>query len=722
MHMRRLPVVFATVGCTLMGTVGMATIPQNTAVAVTAGAAFQFNPGLALQDNGASTGAAEPSIDIDTPGNIYVTGPEGVPTGGCPFWTVHPGTFNAQGLPYDYDGRFDVDHGAPGGGDCDITHGGRSLLENTADSVAVSSLNLAPNISTNSTQDAGKTFQTPAVPAQGSFAAGADRQWNAADPHLQVYYMSVHDLETDNIQVLTSYDGGMHYVQNSVAIDANTFPAATMNNTAGTMAVNPTTHKIYIPFVAPASAAENAAAQTGDLNEHVVYVAVGDPCAVSCTPGQPLGPISWTDYPVYNTPSPNANVDLDNIFPTITLDAAGNIYVGWSGDAKSSSTNRIYISHAAAKNPAKWSKPIAVDNGSAHSNVFPWLAGGATGKVDVAWYSSHLAGPTGSTCPTGATGSPDDSQGVNNNCFNVWRTSFAQITGATSSSPTITRVYATGVIHNGSVCTQGLNCTTGGGDRTLLDFFDMALDASGGANIAYASDVDSPGTAQIYYTRQCTGRSATRNITINRSCASFIPPTPPPPTKVCGAPASTHSAQVVTDATGESTNPTGAGNSSQTDIKNVKATDDGANVDITMQVSSLTDPATPPNGTSDIYYYVTWTGPDGTQYGVEHDEPEAPGAKTFTAGQYDPSNNQLTTSNTVTGTYTAGTPGTITWVVPKSLIGNPTVPVSTIAQAALGQPYSVVTVGEGALGTGLVYTQPADRGPNAGFGASWSVC
>ncbi|HZU40832.1 MAG TPA: hypothetical protein VE992_07255, partial [Solirubrobacteraceae bacterium] len=144
--------------------------------------AFGFNPGLALLGaNGANTGAAEPTIDVDRPGNVYVTGPEGVPTGGCPFWDVHPGTLNAQGLPYDYRGRFDIDYNAPGGGDCDITHGARSLLEDNADSVAVSSLNLAPNVTNNSTQDAGQTFRNPAMPYNPGFLPGADRQWNAAD-------------------------------------------------------------------------------------------------------------------------------------------------------------------------------------------------------------------------------------------------------------------------------------------------------------------------------------------------------------------------------------------------------------------------------------------------------------------------------------------------------------------------------------------------------------
>ena len=39
----------------------------------------------------------EPSIRVDSGGHIYVTGPVGVPTGGCPLWDVHPDTLNAHG-------------------------------------------------------------------------------------------------------------------------------------------------------------------------------------------------------------------------------------------------------------------------------------------------------------------------------------------------------------------------------------------------------------------------------------------------------------------------------------------------------------------------------------------------------------------------------------------------------------------------------------------------
>jgi hypothetical protein len=440
-------------------------------------------------------------------------------------------------------------------------------------------------------------------------------------------------------------------------------------------------------------------------------------------PGQPIGPITWTDYKAYTAPT---GLDLAHVFPAIAIDrgdstgANKHVYIGWVGDTHRVATNRMYLIGASVNNPTTsgWSAPIALDAGTNHSNMFPWLVAGRDGVVDAAWYSGRLGG-SGATCPTGQTGSPNDTNGVNNNCFNQWHVTFAQVTNAASANPTVTTSFASDINHRGSICDQGLNCSLFGGDRSLLDFFDMALDPAGGANIAYVSD-----PAQVRYTRQCTGKSALTGLALNRDCGPLAPPGPGGPTTVCGT-GTNHSATPITDPTGDATNPTGGPNNGSTDATSVRMVDAGSNIDVSLSVANLTDPAVPPAGTADIFYYVTWIGPDGNQYGVEHDEPAPSAAKTYSVGQYDASTNQLQAgATTITGSYVAGTPGTIVWHVPKALIGNPSVPVTVanVAHAAAQHPYAIVTVGLGAVGTGLVFVQPADRAPNGGFGASWSVC
>lgn len=663
--------------------------------------AGSFTPGLTLLNGtGGNPGGAEPSLAVDRHDNVYVSGPVGVPTGGCPFWTIHPGSFNAKGLPYEYDGTIDTDHASVGGGDCDISTGPNTDTANSAryDDVSVTSLSLG-NLTSNTSTD-GHTFQTPANSASQQ-VFGVDRQWQDADYGLGtgqgVHYLTVHDLATTNIDVAVSTDGGFQFTTNSLAIDLAHQGTATRpnGNHFGTIVHNPVNHKLYIPFIAPSSASDKV--------NHVVYVAEGTPNTTN-----PALPISWTDYTVYTGP---ANQTLDHIFPAISIDGAGRVYVAWAGDTASSATNRIQISHmAGVGNATAWTAPVFVDQGDNHSNMFPWLIAGQAGSVDVTWYGGQTVG-SGAACPTSQSGQPNDTAGVANNCFNQWTTKFAQ---SMDNGNTFAVSDASALIHKGSICDQGTTCATSGGDRTLLDFFDMALDAAGGANIAYASDIGHPGTAEIDYTRQCSGTSATTGDTLSRSCAALLPPPPAAPTTTCDG------AHVVTDPAGDATNPTGAGGTAPVDVTNVAFADAGPNITVTMSLVNLSQ--VPPPGTSDMFFYTTWVAPNGKRYGVQHVEPSAP--STYTLGEYNATSNQLTTGTTsaITGSFNQGPNGTVVFNVPKAKVGNPVVPVADGGTPAVSGPYAVTIVGEGASGTGLVFNQPADRAPTSGAGPAWSVC
>ncbi len=475
----------------------------------------RFVAPVALNDaSGASTLGAEPSIEVDSKGQVYVSAPAGVPTGGCPFWNVHPDTRNAKGLPYDYRGTIDTDHGSIGGGDCDV-----SITPQPGaayDQVSVTSLSLA-NLTSNTTKDGGKTFTTVANPASQQ-VFGVDRQWQASDPGLGRHYLSVHDLATTNIQVSVSTDGGYQYVQNTPAINPQQAPGAVGlgGNHFGTTVVDPVTHKLYIPFLAPGPDEPSGG------NEHAVWVAEGDPCAtVACTPGAPAGPISWTDHLVYSAP---ASVKLSHIFPAIAIDRAGTVYVAWTGDTTKAAdsspgdqaANHIFVTHSRPRvvTAGSWTTPRAIDGGVAHSNMFPWLIAGERGQVAAVWYSGRLAGDA--ACGA-RSGTATDDDGVNNNCRNAWRVVYAQTRNGDTARPSWSHSPASPVVHHGSVCDSGTACLTFGGDRTLLDFFDVALDQLGRPNIAYVSDVRAPGTADVQYTRQCAGTTLT-GVTLPAKC------------------------------------------------------------------------------------------------------------------------------------------------------------------------------------------------------------
>jgi hypothetical protein len=481
------------------------------------GSAATFSAPFALNDGtNATTNGSEPSIHVDSHDNVYVSAPVGVETGGCPFWYVHPDTVGPDGKAYDYRGTIDTDHSSVGGGDCDISS---TPTAGPFDDVSVTSLTLA-NLTSNVTTDGGATFKTVANPASQQMF-NVDRQWQAADPGLGRHYLTVHD-SVANIAVSVSTDGGYQYVQNTPAIDptknrkalssAVSISVLDGSNHFGALVVDPTNHHLYIPFLAPVDGESVFA-------EHALFISEGDPCpsgACTTAAGTP-SPISWTTYQAFVAP-PTDN--LSNDFPALTMGQDGTLYAAFTGAVTRPasavggdlySKSRIFVLHSTSKHSAAtWATPQAVDAGTGNANVFPWLAAGTDGNVGVAWYGSQLQG---SACPGAGTTS---NASVSDNCLNVWNVNYAQSTDGNTASPTWTASDISGLIHKGPICNVGLNCAAG--TRTLLDFFDVAVDSSGRPNIAFASDARQLDTADVMYTRQCGGTSLT-GIALAGTCA-----------------------------------------------------------------------------------------------------------------------------------------------------------------------------------------------------------
>jgi hypothetical protein len=124
-------------------------------------------------------------------------------------------------------------------------------------------------------------------------------------------------------------------------------------------------------------------------------------------------------------------------------------------------------------NGVTWSAPIQVNQGP-KTTAFPWPVAGAGGRLDIVYYG------------TDATGlSPEVLPGTSQ-----WKVYMAQSLNATSASPTFTEVAATGVMHQGSVCTSGTGCAAG--TRDLLDFFMIDIDEQCLANVAYTDNFNTP--------------------------------------------------------------------------------------------------------------------------------------------------------------------------------------------------------------------------------------
>jgi hypothetical protein len=447
----------------------------------------------------------EPGDRVDSQGTIYVESIRGVP-GGVDLWRWNQsieGAPNANGtLPFKYEGQpdncgiFGFTGGgcvnnvgsptnlgvAPGGGDADFAVNAPDPNNSAIPNLALSSLTLAPGVTATNSRNRGDTFFTPPN-VVAALVPGDDRMWNDAPDDPSTVYISYHDLATFNIEVQRSNNGGLTYTAGlGEAIDAATLPAAgnitptASANVAAQIKVDhntsscPSRGNLYVAFVAPDSATENAA--SGPLRS--VYV------GVSTNAGLDAPTITFTDHKVFTSPagSPGAVNGGNNIFPALAVDNFGYVYTVWSDN------QNIFLSSSSDLGNT-WTSPVRVnrDGTLGKSNVFPWVAADANGHVVVTWLGSSLAGNSNDvaamqpTCADGTT-----------NCWAQWSVYVAESVNGHAAIPSFTQNTASDhFIHAGTVCTNGTGCSNGD-SRALADFFQVALDTQHRANIAFADD------------------------------------------------------------------------------------------------------------------------------------------------------------------------------------------------------------------------------------------
>jgi hypothetical protein len=172
---------------------------------------------------------------------------------------------------------------------------------------------------------------------------------------------------------------------------------------------------------------------------------------------------TWTEHLL---PSAGTGTGLRRV--TGAVDRDGNVYVTWA--ARGSGQFDVYIAHSTDRG-ASWSAPQRVTTATG-THIYPWVVAGAAGRVDLVWYETNYAGD-----PNSMTGAA------------YWNVTFAQSLDALSGAPTWTSAAVTTVgMHRGILCTNGAACGGQGLNRNLLDFFEMALDPQGMANIVFAAD------------------------------------------------------------------------------------------------------------------------------------------------------------------------------------------------------------------------------------------
>ncbi len=288
-------------------------------------------------------------------------------------------------------------------------------------------------------------------------------------------------------------------------------------------------------------------------------------------------------------------------------------------------------------------------------------------------------------------------------------------------------------VQRGGICGDGA-C------RNLLDFFDATIDKRGRVVVGYddgcisencIAGVRSYGltagndfTAKAVIARQASGKRmyAAFDSEAGADVNPTAPPPPPPPATACGN-------VVATDAAGDASHPllsSNGGNMDMVDITALSFAVDGTNLVTTINVKNFEAKAV--TGSLGTFYYATWTaarknddGSIATRTYATRVSVAATGGISYTFGQYDQANDAFVgTTTAVTGSATAGANGALSVVVPLSLLGNPTIPVTNATDLpAVIEPYAVTIIHEQAVR----FTAPADRAPNAGrVGASWQVC
>jgi PKD repeat protein len=273
--------------------------------------------------------------------------------------------------------------------------------------------------------------------------------------------------------------------------------------------------------------------------------------------------------------------------------------------------------------------------------------------------------------------------------------------------------------------------TASGGETFLASvsntsYYDPTLESS---TVTYADVTADPNTT--YYYKVSAVNASGEGPKCGELNTIGAPAPPATPVALCG-----NGAPVVTDPSGDATNPLGINDSSldQVDILGASFSSDAVakTLTTTLTLKNITSPPLPITGTTDTSYWVVWTG-TGTDstgnvvdkiYATRAMEPDlTSGALSFRYGEYDPANNAFITSTATTGSITPGPNGTISVNVPLSAINNPTIPVAPSATPAVRRPYALTVSGYGLPGSpGLRFVASDDRAPNIGFGADWSVC
>jgi hypothetical protein len=492
-----------TIAVAITTSVAMAAVLLTT---ISAAAAASFTTPVALSNPPVG---GEPSIATDPQGDVFVAGPQGIPSGtnstpGTGLWisrddgnTFQKGTYIGSYI---------------GGGDDDIIYDQGAVY--TADLEAIAS-------EVCKSTDRGNTFTGvgPVPDSAGCTTINAgqvgpsdDRPWLTADPtDAQRLYVTYHEFVSAQPIAFRTDNGGADDFANacgSIITDPSIEANVPTDITGGTLVARPVADKagnLYILF-ATTTQQENAAAiaagyPSGTFSQ--LYLAVShDHCQ------------SFTDYTVFDGSKIGTNtVQFGDIFNDLAIDGAGNLYAvgaGAVGTTPFPTTTNVYLLRSTDQGQ-HWSSPMMIDRADA-AHMLPAAVGGPqAGQLAIGYFRTI----NGVTDPNSLAGK--------------WTYAAAESTNATVGAPAFTYhdVNPGFVYHNGQICNAGVLCGAPNqpSDRSLLDFTSAALDAHDCTLFTFAGNPTGTPTTNTstntynYVTRQTSGCFAT---TSNAAPASAV--------------------------------------------------------------------------------------------------------------------------------------------------------------------------------------------------------
>jgi hypothetical protein len=452
----------------------LALVPSASSAGAPSGGTAQASFTTPLELAG-SDGFGEPSI-VSGNGRLVVTAPNGLLTTATadqpsPVWISTNGGTSFQGPIYPADAGV---AGEPfGGGDTD-------LVLDPAGDIFQTDLWLADTTMRVST-DGGQTWLSNVF---GHSSPGDDRPWLAYSGPANSLYVVYDGLDAVHVarsSLAAGPQGGIAFVQDVPAVPECLIGGQSIVDTGDASLANPcnggTPANVRQCVCPPGGIAVDQS--TGSV--YITYsrqngAAVGGGVGVARSDNSGL---TWTATSIPGTGSTGSAFDTEWNFQPVKVDSLGDLYVTW-GEVKKGGS--VAIRFAVSKDHgASWTKPITVSTSTA-SNVFPTMDLVAPGQVDIAYYGTKSSGDPNTL--TKAT----------------WNVYLAKSTDALARTPSFSAKLAVSGVHTG-----GIESSNGTSDRSLLDFFQVAVDPAGKANIIYTAgqaDAAGNGATDLFFTKE----------------------------------------------------------------------------------------------------------------------------------------------------------------------------------------------------------------------------